>query len=148
MAVPEDANPTAADWARGAHESIRDAQRLADARSWRNAYMLAGQALEQALKGRIMRRLGLNRWPTRRERPEFYSHDLRELASHAGIIGLLEREVAQASELGRLWMVAKDFDINRRYPDGNRFPVRLGRDMVDAAGGRNGLVVWLNKSER
>lgn len=108
--------------------------------------MLAGQALEQALKGRIMRRLGLNRWPTRRERPEFYSHDLRELASHAGIIDLLEREVAQASELGRLWMIATDFDINRRYPDGNRFPVRLGRDMVDAAGGRNGLVVWLNKS--
>jgi hypothetical protein len=44
-----------------------------------------------------------------------------------------------------MWMVAKDFDINQRYPDGKRFPVRLGRDMVEAASGRNGLVEWLNK---
>ncbi len=109
--------------------------------------MLAGLAVEQALKGRIMRHLGMNRWPARKERPEFYSHDLGELARHAGLIGVLEQAVAQADELGRLWMVAKDFAINRRYPDGANFPIRLGRDMVEAACGRNGLVEWLNKPD-
>jgi len=145
--VTDVANPTAADWAQAARESIRDAARLAKMRSWRNAYMLAGLAMEQALKGRIMRHLGLNRWPTRKERPEFYSHDLGELARHADLVSVLEQAVAQADDLGRHWMVAKDFAINRRYPDGASFPVRLGRDMVDAAGGPNGLVEWLNRPE-
>jgi hypothetical protein len=41
-------------------------------------------------------------------------------------------------------MIAKDFDINRRYPEasGSGFPVRLGRDMLRAVG-HDGLLQWL-----
>jgi HEPN domain-containing protein len=145
MAVTPDASPSADDWARAARDSIRDAKRLAKVRSWRNAYLLAALTLEQALKARIIRHSGVNRWPSRKERPEFYHHDLHELAIHAGIVHVPEQEVAEASELGRLWLIAKDFDINRRCPVGAKFSVRLGRDMVEAASGQNGLVEWLNK---
>lgn len=64
---------------------------------------------------------------------------------HAGIHDALQQAAAQSHQLGRQWMLAKDFAINRRYPDGASFPVRLGRDMVAAAGGKDGLVEWLNR---
>ena len=143
--MSDPADPTAADWARAARESMRDAEALGAARSWRNAYVLAGQAVEHALKGRIMRHLGLNRWPPRRARGELYTHDLGELAKLAGIWETLEITVSRAEPLGNAWMIAKDFAINKRYPDGRPFPVRLGRDMVEAAGGPDGLVEWLNE---
>lgn len=105
--------------------------------------MLAGLSVEYALKGRIMRRLGLNRWPTRAERPELYSHDLGKLAELAGLTAHTEDAVARCEPVGSAWMVTKDFAINRRYPDGSPFPVKLGRDMVEAVKGREGLVEWL-----
>jgi HEPN domain-containing protein len=136
-------DPTASDWARIARENVRDAQELANSRGWRNAYMLAGLAVECALKARIMRHLGLNRWPSLKERRELYSHDLGKLAELAGLRPILEEAVARSEPLGAAWMVAKDFAINRRYPSGRPFPVRLGRDMVEAVAGQNGLVEWL-----
>lgn len=109
--------------------------------------MLAGLAVEQALKGLIMRRLGLNRWPARKDRPELYSHDLGALAQLAGIRERLQQAILMGEAIGTAWMVAKDFGINRRYPDGKAFPVRLGRDMVGAAGTPGELVEWLNSWE-
>lgn len=146
--MTDSTDPTSDDWAQSARESLRGAELLAQAHNWRNAYMLAGFAVEQALKGRIMRHLGLNRWPARKDRPEFYSHDLGELAQLAGLRERLEEAILAGEAFGRAWMVAKDFAINRRYPDGKPFPVRLGRDMVGAAGMPGGLVEWLNSRER
>lgn len=80
--------------------------------------MLAGAALECALKGRIMHHLGLNRWPSRTERRDLYTHDLTELAELAGVRIALEKAAANSEPLGVGWMVAKDFSINRRYPTG------------------------------
>ena len=146
--MTDSTDPTSDDWAQSAQESLRGAELLAQAHNWRNAYMLAGLAVEQALKGRIMRHLGLNRWPPRKDRPEFYSHDLGELARLAGLREPLEEAILTGEAFGRAWMVAKDFAINRRYPDGKPFPVRLGRDMVGAAGTPGRLVEWLNSRDR
>jgi hypothetical protein len=110
--------------------------------------MLAGLAVECALKGQIMRRFGLNRWPTRREHPEFYTHDLAVLAELAGVKVILEEAAAECDTVGAAWMVAKDFALNRRYPTHRPFPVRLGRDMIDAVAGTDGLVEWLIRSQR
>ncbi len=123
---------------------MRDAKRLAEGHSWRNAYGLAGGAVECALKGRIMQHLGLNRffWPTRQERKDLYSHDLADLAKLAGLKPALDAAVLRADVEGIAWMVAKDFLINRRYPTQSAFPIKLGRDMVQAVG-RDGLLEWL-----
>lgn len=140
MTLPTD--PTAADWFAVAREHLRDAEQLAMGHSWRNAYGLAGAAAECALKGRIMQHLGLNRWPTRQERRDLYSHGLVDLAKLAGLKPTLEAAVLNAEVVGLAWLVAKDFVINHRYPTQSAFPIKLGRDMVHAVG-RDGLLEWL-----
>lgn len=137
--------PSADDWVRIAREHASDAHFLANGKRWRSAYMAAGIAVECALKGRIMRRQGMNRWPTRKERPELYSHDLGKLAVLAGMTERLENALASGDPMGIGWMIAKDFSINKRYPTNEPFPVRLGRDMVASTAGKNGLVEWLIK---
>jgi len=140
--MPAAADPRAEDWVTAAHDNLADAQALAARHSWRDAYVLAGLAVECALKVRIMRREGLNRWPGRRDRPDLYSHDLAHLGHLAGVTAPLEAEALAGRPLGLAWLVAKDYSIGRRYPDGGLFPVKLGRDTV-AAAASDGLVAWL-----
>lgn len=135
-------HPTAANWFAAARENCNDAQALAKSHGWRNAYIIAGTAVECALKGQIMQQLGLNQWPTIQERREFYTHDLTTLAGLAKLQGALEAAVLQGDVVGGTWMVAKDFSMNRRYPLNQPFPIKLGRDMVYAVA-RDGLVEWL-----
>ncbi len=125
---------------------MRDAEALATLGSWRNAYILAGHAVEFALKGRTMRHLGLHRWPTRREEPEFYTHDIEKLARLAGLLALLDDAIGRADPVGSMWMIVQDFDIKLRYPDGRPFSARHGRQMVQAASGPQGIVRWIIRS--
>jgi HEPN domain-containing protein len=134
--------PSVDSWFAAARDALADSERLAAGHSWRNAYGLAGQAVELALKGVIMRRLGLNRWPSRQERREFYVHDLMALAELGQCRAELETAIAEGETVGTAWMLVKDYDINRRYPDHRPFPIKLGRDMVQAVG-RDGLLEWL-----
>ncbi len=85
-----------------------------------------------------MQRLGLNRWPSRSERPDLYTHDLSDFADLAGLRSVLETAVANGDVVGVAWMVTKDHAINRRYPTAKPFPINLGKDMVQAVG-RDGL---------
>lgn len=135
--------PTSADWSREATVYLADAQTLAARHSWRNAYMSAGFALECTLKARIMRVSGMNRWPARGDRPELFTHNLAALAFHAGLAAAIQAETTVKTDLGALWLIAKDFDVNLRYPDGSPFPVKLGRDMLAAA---EALMPWLTKT--
>lgn len=137
------AGVTPADWAAVAREHERDATILANAGSWRNAYGLAGLAVECALKYCIMRRRALDVWPARRAQPDFYSHDLGRLASLARLRPAIEAAGADGAPVEAAWIVAKDFAIARRYADGQPFPAALGRDMVAASCGTEGLVEWL-----
>lgn len=140
--MAEAGDPGAEDWQRAAEEYLAAAGTLARARRWRSVYQEAGLALECALKARIMRVAGLNRWPSRGERPDLYTHDPDLLLRHAGLLEAVEREVADQTPAGRAWMVAKDFSINRRYPDGRPFPMRLARDMLRALR-EDGLLAWI-----
>lgn len=139
--------PGPQDWFAAARDSQRAAQVLMREHLWRNAYGAAGHAVECSLKGLIMLRERMNRWPDRAARPDLYTHDLTRLATLAGVHADLLEEVRQQTEIGRAWMVARDFAILHRYPDGAPFPVRLGRDMVEAVGSR-GLLQWLTTKRR
>jgi len=131
-------------WFREARNYLQAAEAASREHLWRQACQQAGQAVELALKGRIMHRERFNQWPARSQRRDLYVHDLGKLAAIAGVQPFFEQEALAGSKLGLAWMIAKDFDINRRYPgaSGSGFPVRLGRDMV-AAVGRDGLLQWL-----
>ena len=90
---------------------------------------------------------GLNRWPAFRERPDLYKHDPDVLLRHTLLTDALASEVGEATSVGLAWMVAKDFSIARRYPDGKAFPWRLAKDMVGAIG-QQGLLKWIMHTPR
>ncbi len=139
-----DEDLAAEDWERTAREYAAAARRLARMRPpmWRSAYHEAGLALECALKACIMRLHGLNHWPTRSRRPEFYTHDPDILLRLAGLEVAMPAEVDSETAIGLAWSVAKDFSINRRYPDGRAFPEKLAKGMEAAINAR-GLLEWL-----
>ncbi len=139
------ASSTVADWLEQAREHLQDGELLAAASRWQNAYLLGGYAVECALKGVLIHRRRLDRWPDRTERPEYYTHDLAKLAGFAGIEDLLLAEVQAATPMGVGWQTVKRHTLSKRYPDGARFSARAGRDMLLAIAGEDGLVRWLIK---
>ncbi|WP_284946741.1 hypothetical protein [Acidisoma cladoniae] len=130
-------------WAETARLEVKAAKLMAGARLWGQAYQHAGFSIELALKCRIMRTQRLNRWPSPGERRDLYVHDLAVLARAAQIEGLLQEEIARGTALGMAWLVAKDWDNNARYSP-RQFPIRVARDMVDAAV-KSELIKWLIK---
>lgn len=84
----------------------------------------------------------MNAWPTRSQRPELYTHDLDVLLRLAGLEEAMRCEMEAETTIGLAWSVAKDFSINRRYPDGRPFPEKLARGMEAAINAR-GLLEWL-----
>ena len=95
-----------------------------------------GLATECALKAMIMRRMGLNGWPSRDLRPELYTHNLRELLAQADV-QLSPRDPRAAS-----WKVVLDWDRNQGY-DPKPMPRKVARDWVKAAFGEEGAVTWI-----
>lgn len=130
------------EWAALACAELKAARILGRQQMWRQAYQHAGLALEMGLKAAIMRRRGLNRWPSRQEEPRLHTHQLDALASEADLDAILLQEVMARSNVGKAWLVAKDFTVMHRYPGGNGFPNKLGQDML-AAADEGGLLTWL-----
>lgn len=124
-----------------AQQQVETARMLAAAQQWGDAFYHAGFAVECALKRRIMRFERLNSWPDRTTRRELYVHDLRKLASIAGLDATLLAEIAAQSDIGLAWMVAKDWSVEVRY-DPLPFPARRGADMIAAVSDK-GLLRWL-----
>lgn len=130
------------EWQELATDNLKAAQTLLATGHWQQAFYSAGFAVECALKCRIMRREGLNRWPERGERREVYSHRLTALAEVAGLQPFLLAEVYNdLTVLGLSWMVAKDWDNEIRYAPG-AFPQVRARQMVEAVND-GGLLEWL-----
>lgn len=121
----------ASDWERKAQEQAKTARLLAAAHQWSDAFQHAGFAVECALKCRVMRFKRLNSWPDRTSRKDLYVHNLRKLASSAGIEAMLLAETAARTDIGLAWMIVKDWSIEVRY-DPRPFPARRGADMVAA----------------
>jgi HEPN domain-containing protein len=128
-------------WEKKAKEELAAARALAGKRLWSAAYYHAGMAIEFAIKWRIMHASRMNRWPSRQERRDLYSHDLTALAALAGLEHALLDEIAAGTDLGTSWLVAKDWSIETRY-DPRPFPPREARDMLRAVD-TMGLLKWL-----
>lgn len=100
------------------------------------AYFHVGFATECALKAYIMWKERLNRWPDKGDRPELYTHDLRNLVEIAGI------EPRTTDATGPSWAVVLQWDRAQGY-DPNPMPRRVARSMIEAAFGENGVVTWI-----
>ncbi|UPY35516.1 hypothetical protein [Sediminicoccus sp. KRV36] len=143
--TPEACGPD--DWESQSRTELRAAKVLAQQQMWQQAYQHAGLALELGLKAAIMRRRGMNRWPSNKEAPELYTHQLDVLAQAADLQEKLLNEVLAQTKLGKAWLVAKDFSVMHRYPNGKGFPSKSGQDML-AATDQGGLLTWLLSQKR
>lgn len=134
-------NPESPDqwWAR-ANEKRRAAELLQEGGAApREIWMLCGEALEYQLKGLIMRKRGLNRWPDPdKSTRQLYSHDLFALADLAeieldGLAGALRTNWSVVLR----WTRAADYD-----PEA--MPRTEADDMFVAAFSRpDGVFTWL-----
>jgi HEPN domain-containing protein len=132
MKSPEEWRARAADKERAA-KAVAD-----DKRHCREAIVLAGSAVEFALKGLIMKRERFNSWPDRGQRPDLHVHSLEALfdlahLQHSGLSSALRANLRVAFSWSR-WI---DYE-------GGRVPRRLARDMMEASFGEDGVVPWLN----
>jgi hypothetical protein len=87
-----------------------------------------------------MLQLRSNRWPPKEFRPEFYTHDLADLAAFAGINvrGLVKDKIFPQWLVVRAWHRGDTYDI---------VPMRatVAQDILDAACGPDGVIAWLMK---
>jgi hypothetical protein len=101
------------------------------------AWMAAGYAVEFALKALIIKRERLSSWPSRADRRELYTHDLRVLFFAAGL-SFADVPAARRSAL----KTTLDWDRLNEYKQ-QKMARQVARSMVDAAFGENGVVDWL-----
>ena len=129
------------DWQKMSRGRLASARILLSRGQWKDAFDMAGYAVEYALKYRLMKHLRLNQWPDRAAHTaHLYNHDLVALAKTAGLEESLLQSIQDQNQIGRAWLVAKDWKEDVRYV--STFPSRRSRDMVKAVGDE-GLLKWL-----
>lgn len=95
-----------------------------------------GIGIECVLKALVMKKNGFLAWPSRSRRPDLWSHNLVFLLGAAGVTIDPDDPVAPA------WLIVSQWDRGQGY-DPKPTPLRVARDMVDAAFGRDGVASWL-----
>jgi HEPN domain-containing protein len=126
------------DWCRIATRAQASARTLLSNKHTAEAWGASGFAVECALKAAIMSRHRFNRWPSREERPDLYSHDLRHLFAEAGIDlqALIRDPPAPKLQTVLLWRRGEGYNPKA-------MPEKVARDIVDAALGPEGVIEWL-----
>ena len=98
----------------------------------------AGFCVECLLKAHVMRQERLRVWPSRKQRPALYSHDLRLLVVLAGI--MLDAD----DELAPSWHIVLQWDRNQGY-DPDPVSEMVLSSFTTAAFGREGVATWLRQ---
>jgi hypothetical protein len=131
-------SPQSADeWLQLCRQHRSAATTLRDARQPNESWNHAGFALEAA----IMKKEGLNRWPSTAKAPHLWTHDLAYLANRLGISYQTfdPRDRAAASwKLGLEWQRGHGYAVEK-------VPMKFAEQMCEAAFGSNGVVEWLAK---
>lgn len=125
-------------WFAEAEKCIKRGDNCATQSDWRGAYGSYGQAVEFALKAIYLRNHQTKEMPAYLRSAA--SHDLSYMATQAG----LDQEIqALPKHLRRNWVVVRDWDQQRRYPN-EPFPARDGKDLRKALLDKpNGVWLWL-----
>jgi hypothetical protein len=86
-----------------------------------------------------MKRERLNRWPDRESAPELWTHDLRALFKRLGVDPSTfdpKNAVAPSLKMCLDWRREHGYSIGK-------VPVRLAKDICEAAFESNGVIEWL-----
>jgi hypothetical protein len=125
------------DWIRLARQANAAAYLLVEHEPTRNAaWAQADFACECIVKASIMASKRLSTFPSRRESPELFDHDLQRLAQVLGFTVDPDDEVAPA------WAVVVQWRREHTYVD-KIIPEIVVRDLLKAAFSAEGLVPWM-----
>ncbi|WP_206988648.1 hypothetical protein [Rhizobium laguerreae] len=129
------------EWLAVAERYRGDARVLKNQKRFTSAWNAVGFAIECYLKAAIMRKLGLNRWPSKSERPELWVHETAELLRVLGVTfdGLGKHPVRY-----RLKTV---LDWKRRHGyNPEAIPEKYAEQIYQDAFSSDGVVEWIAKS--
>lgn len=104
----------------------------------RMGYDHAALAVECALKAYIWHLERFNQRPSKDERPDLYSHNLRLLKDTAKIT------IKPTDATAPSWFVVLQWDRGQYY-DPKPMPRSVARSMVEAAFGAKGVVTWIRQ---
>lgn len=95
-----------------------------------------GLAVEALLKAYIMKKERFNRWPSRHDRRDLYTHVLRDLLAASEIT------LDASDPLAPSWHTVLQWNRAQGY-EPMLTPCSVARSYVDAAFGEHGVAVWL-----
>jgi hypothetical protein len=130
---------TIEDWLRLVNRNCNDARALLKVRSSSTAWQCAGFAVECTLKAAVMSHHRWNAWPSRERRLDLYGHNLHLLMREAGIqeLQLLRDPIAHKWQTVLLWGRGDTYNPGA-------MPLRVAKDMVEAACGPDGVIQWID----
>jgi hypothetical protein len=105
-------------WQQLAERWLVDAKASLDAHRWSAAYYLAGYAVECGLKVCILARVATAPeviFEDRRFSEKCWTHSIEELVKLAGLEATRAADVVGNPDLGRNWLVVKDWSEKTRY---------------------------------
>ncbi len=125
------------------NDRIEDARALLLARRWPGAYYLAGYALECALKSCVLayiERTGIT-FEDKKFAEKCWTHDIEELVRQAGLAVERDKAVGTNTNLGRNWLIAKDWSESSRYRMSTQLQAeKLFHALTDNA---DGVLPWV-----
>ena len=132
---------TRADLQKLAEEKLRDAQILLTAKSWSNAYYIAGYAVELAIKACIARSFKADTIPDKALVDKTYSHEFRMLIRTAGLTAELQKQEQASQDFRTAWAVVNQWSPADRYTENSE---QDAREIIEAIGHTtHGVLPWI-----
>lgn len=118
-----------------------DAQILYSAKSWSNAYYLAGYAVELAIKACIAKSFKADTVPDKDLVIKTYSHELPKLIGTAGLTAELQKQVQASQVFGTAWGVVNEWSPDDRYRSNSE---QDAKELIEAINDANhGVLAWI-----
>lgn len=132
---------TRVDLQRLADEKLKDAQTLLQAKSWSNAYYLAGYAVELAIKACIAKAFKADTIPDKAVVDRTYSHEFRKLLGTAGLTPALQQREQASNEFRTAWAVVNEWSPTDRYTENSE---QDAKELIEAIGhATHGVLPWI-----
>lgn len=132
---------TRADLQKLADEKLSDAQILFNAKSWSNAYYLAGYAVELAIKACIAKSFKADTVPDKDLVIKTYSHEFPKLIGTAGLTAELQKQVQSSQDFGTAWGVVNEWSPDDRYRSSSE---QDAKELIEAiSDATHGVLVWI-----
>lgn len=132
---------TRADLQKLADEKLSDAEVLSNAKSWSNAYYLAGYAVELAIKACIAKSFKADTVPDKDLVIKTYSHEFPKLIGTAGLTAELQKQVQASQDFSTAWGVVNEWSPEDRY----RFNSEQdAKELIEAiSDATHGVLPWI-----